>query len=126
MICAYLSDDVRPIVPATPLRYDPLDDAEAHAAQACAGLDPLPLSLAELEVEELACLNRLGVLASLIQLSQNVSKAFDLPLREVQQAIGEIPENLLPLMESPQGWLLISRYVADRFGSDAHISPAVH
>lgn len=64
---------------------------------------------------------------SALSLAQEMADRLDEPLNEVWDSLCHVPDNLLALLESPEGWGVLSSHVSVTLGhGPACILPAVH
>lgn len=82
----------------------------------CAAIAPDPAPTREL----------LGYYASADQLASNIAHAGDLPCAEVLAHLGRVSGNLETLLHSPQGWTVLSGYIAASLEAELSLTPTIH
>lgn len=62
-----------------------------------------------------------------IELASGVAQALGADWGDVWDEMTHVPDNMLALLESPQGWSVLASYVAESIGRALHsYSPTVH
>lgn len=71
--------------------------------------------------------DRLAQFASAETLGAAICDTFDLHFADVWQSLCHVPENMLALLDSPQGWSVVAGFVAHDCGHDLpDYAPTVH
>jgi hypothetical protein len=69
----------------------------------------------------------LGSTASAVYLARDVAAATDMPLESVWWSLCNVPDNMLVLLDSPQGWSALAGYISCDLGLPAaDYAPEVH